>query len=141
MSADLKIALTRSKPRAAWHNPDVGPRPTPLRKCLPIYVSRMGRYAHRVRSGEFRIERWRRTEESRITLDLWCGQTGRLTNGASRYAGDLHAVPPKGFPLCGTCEGRAVGAGYPAIAFLLQRYELMYAPREGRASDRQEASA
>lgn len=56
---------------------------------------------HRVRSGR------RRHSDGRVTWHLWCGQ----------HLGDAEAnaiaadAPPAGEPACGTCEGRALGAG------------------------------
>ncbi len=53
---------------------------------------------HRPRSG-------RRWPDGRVTFDLWCGNMIGTSGIVTGYA-------PEG-PLCATCEGRAVGAGWP----------------------------
>lgn len=101
-------------------------------KSLPIYVSRFGTRAHRVRSGAVHRNHgkgWDSPNDGYVTVQLWCGQSG----GQIGRKGSLYALPPEGYPLCGTCEGRAVGAGYPGIAILQTRYALIYSPRDGRA--------
>lgn len=68
----------------------------------PRYLrgSGMGRW-HRPRSG-FTIAR----DNHRIVYRLWCGQS--LNDAAQCITADQ---PPRGEPVCGTCEGRSVGAG------------------------------
>lgn len=67
----------------------------------PRYVRRrtMGRW-HRIRSG-YRIE-----HDQRWVASLWCGQS--INNLSAVLAVDN---PGRGEPVCGTCEGRALGAG------------------------------
>lgn len=138
---DLKIRLPNEPrvPRHCWPLLYGASRPTPISKALPIYYSRRGVMAHRVRSGQmYTHTRKDRPGQTRFVFKLWCLQTGVTGNGLGRLA----AVPPEGYPLCGTCEGRAVGAGYPGVAILMTRYELLYSPREGRAPQQAaEASA
>lgn len=66
----------------------------------PAWFAGATRY-HRVRYG------WRRPD-GRETFGYWCGQHGPTTRAAARPA-DWRP----GLSLCGTCEGRAIGAGYP----------------------------
>lgn len=59
---------------------------------------------HRPRSGI------RFTDRDRTTYGCWCG----YGVGGSEKAGTFLAAeePPTGEPVCGTCEGRAAGAGH-----------------------------
>jgi hypothetical protein len=86
----------------------------------PRYVRTrdMGRW-HRVRSG-VRYERWGHTSWS-----LWCGQ--HASQGGKR--GDCLAAgaPLDGAPVCGTCEGRALGAGQEVTPDGMP--ELVFSPR------------
>lgn len=61
--------------------------------------SRRARYCHRPRSG------WVRDGGRRRTFQTWCGQLVYQPI-------ELHA-PDVVTPLCGACEGKAVGAGWP----------------------------
>jgi hypothetical protein len=85
--------LTRSGP---WRAPGHGS--TALRTG-PRFIRGASRW-HRVRSGTLH-----RHGEAWL---MWCGQT--------RFGRDRPAtsdpVPDDGLPLCGTCEGRAAGAGH-----------------------------
>lgn len=69
----------------------------------PRYVrtKNMGRW-HRPRSG--------RRYSDGISWDTWCGQLvhGRRKQGAIAVR---DTEPVDGLPICGTCEGRAIGAG------------------------------
>lgn len=68
----------------------------------PAFVlspSRRARYCHRPRSGH-------RHPDGRVSLHAWCGQL--LYNPLPIDRPDVVT------PLCGTCEGRAVGAHWPA---------------------------
>lgn len=92
--------------------------------ALPLYLGYRGMMAHRVRRG------WLLTWDdgsSHVSIRFWCGNDGSTSKGR------LLAVPPEDVPICGTCEGRAVGAGWPSIAFLQQRYALLYAARTDQA--------
>lgn len=123
--ADLKIPLQQTERVRSYG--DWTDRRTNIKRALPIYRSLRARMCHRVRSGSVYLDRFERSQ-GRAHFNLWCGQWGRIDAW-----GALFPVPPDGWPLCGTCEGRAVGAGYPGIAILQTRYDLIYSPREGRA--------
>ncbi|WWT39738.1 hypothetical protein [Microcystis phage Mwe-JY05] len=79
----------------------------PLTAAPPLIRTRaMGRW-HRVRSGVHYTPA-SRAWTAHTSFATWCGQ------GVSDVE-SLRAVElPVGEPLCGTCEGRAVGAGHPA---------------------------
>lgn len=84
-------------PSPTWGlNPRV-PEPEPLDHA-PAFVlspSRRARYCHRPRSGC-------RHANGRITLHAWCGQMLHDPLPIDR--------PDMVTPLCGACEGKAVGA-------------------------------
>jgi hypothetical protein len=69
----------------------------------------MGRW-HRPRWGIWRFRREGRGWNT-LSWQLWCGY--------HFYAGTRRVLTattvPVGDQLCGTCEGRAVGAGYPPV--------------------------
>lgn len=75
----------------------------------------MGRW-HRTRSGVHLLR------HDRSALHLWCGQGLSLTDAITS------ATLPAGEPLCGTCEGRAIGAGHPATGTPLNE-ALLFEPR------------
>lgn len=94
MTVALEPPLTRSGP---WRHDGVallvGPR--------YVRTSGMSRW-HRVRSGS-------RKSNGSVTWHLWCGQ---MANESNLKAGEiLTAERPDDLPSCGTCEGRARGAG------------------------------
>ena len=66
---------------------------------VPFIWSRAGTMTHRVR--------WVRiiTADNRWSADAWCGQM--LRSGLATLAAEPH--PDR--PVCGTCHGRAIGAG------------------------------
>lgn len=69
----------------------------------PLLVrSRAATRWHRPRSGVH----WPHAD--RVSWHYWCGQSSSSTSVVA--AGSL----PKGDKVCATCEGRALGAGYPA---------------------------
>lgn len=84
--------LTRSAPH--------GPTPRVLRTG-PRWVRGATRW-HRVRSGMV-------MPLGHTALHLWCGQGVSLGDRPS-----ADTLPEDGAPLCGTCEGRAAGAGHPS---------------------------
>ena len=88
--------LTHSFPQPHW------PRATALRTG-PRWLRGRTRW-HRVRSGV------RYADRDHATFHLWCGQM--LFEHRVPAAADL--PPEDGVPFCGTCEGRAVGAGHPS---------------------------
>lgn len=73
----------------------------------PAYVRTrgMGRW-HRVRSGQRVLREW--SGELVETYQTWCGQIA----GSNHRSGPalLTDEPPSDDPLCGTCEGRFIGA-------------------------------
>lgn len=128
----LKIPLLPERRFSfSYHNYDLGPRSKSITSALPVYLSRYAKMAHRVRSGALHFDgkRTNGVQMAHVSVSMWCGQSGSIGN-----KGQLMAVPPEGVPLCGTCEGRAVGAGYPSIAFLIQKHALLFSPREGAES-------
>jgi len=101
-------------------------------KMAPFVATKAMTRSHRPRHARIYVyenpkvrDRWHQT---RLSVDLWCGQIARNPT--------LHSVPMDGLPLCGTCEGRAVGAGYPTTEELingdadLTRYPLLFSPRQ-----------
>lgn len=125
-----KVKLRDETNPAAWHNDNVGPRPVPLKRALPFFSGPGRRMAHRVRSGSMYLHHdadWPTT----IALHFWCGNQGflRRTTPRRTHGGFLFAAPPDDFPMCATCEGRAIGAGEPSAAFLFQQRSLLFSPR------------
>jgi hypothetical protein len=75
----------------------------------------MGRW-HRTRSGVHLLR------HDRSVLHVWCGQGVQLADAITC------TMLPAGEPLCGTCEGRAIGAGHPATGTPLD-VALLFTPR------------
>lgn len=74
-------------------------------KTGPSFVrSRNGRYWHRPRSG-VRLVALGNLLPERTSYHLWCGQIAHASRIITRQA------PPMDLPVCGTCDGRALGAG------------------------------
>lgn len=98
--------LTRSAPQRR--------QPKPLRTG-PRFVRGRTRW-HRVRSGTLHDhgEAWA----------MWCGQT-RFGNDKPDTSDGL---PTDGLPLCGTCEGRAAGAGHTSPLALPDDVGLLFRP-------------
>lgn len=62
----------------------------------------------------------------RISWQPWCGSALSTTNGVE-YA---HEVPDDGRRVCGTCEGRAQGAGHPPVALApMHGIGVVFSPR------------
>jgi hypothetical protein len=78
--------------------------------------SREARRWHRPRSGKV----WQR--DGRVSLLYWCGASSA---GPYLFAAEL----PDGDQSCGTCEGRAVGAGFPSSVF--PDAAVLFQPRTG----------
>lgn len=105
--------------------PIVGFRPTGrteinLLKSLPFFKSSSGQYTHRVRSARMYFDYG---ELSHTSIKLWCGMSG--------FAGDkgkLLEVPSEQAIMCGTCEGRAIGAGQTESRVIAGRM-LKYSPK------------
>lgn len=134
----MKIELRDETDRTSHHNPDVGPRPIAIKRSLPFFVSGSGSMTHRVRSGSLHIHTNPIFGGPTVSLRLWCGQQGfllrrrnqRWAHPGTLHGGLLYPEPPEGRPMCATCEGRAIGAGEPAAAFLHQTREIQFTPRE-----------
>lgn len=111
MTVTLEPHLTRSfhRPRPDWREEVLTQGPLLLR------TPGQGRW-HRPRSGL----RYIRPEDQWDTYQLWCGQgvsTGRRPRpGAAPGLLGIEGLPDDGVPLCGTCEGRAIGAGHQSVA-------------------------
>lgn len=104
--------LTRS---SAWM-PDGWRSPTVL-WTGPRWVRGASRW-HRVRSG---IQH--NGPLHHVSLHMWCGQS--LSAGDRATADGL---PVDGMPLCGTCEGRAAGAGHTTPLDLPEDTALLFRP-------------
>lgn len=144
----MKVELLRERERYS-SNP-TSCTSAPVTATLPFYRSLLTprAYVHRVRSArllehfdtEWRQGRQQRTSSTPATRSLstrlWCGQTGHVRlavlNPRSVWArgrrGELLAEPPAGADVCATCEGRAVGAGYPS-AILIAARPVLFMPR------------
>jgi hypothetical protein len=106
-SARLRWPLEPPYPRSLAGALDHLGRWVPVERFAPLVRTKaMGRW-HRPRSGERRVDPDGALQA--VSLQLWCGQCVRMP---ALTADEV----PDGEKLCGTCEGRAVGAGYPAIA-------------------------
>jgi DNA (cytosine-5)-methyltransferase 1 len=82
---------------------DIEPRPTPLTRGPRFVRSKSMSRWHRVRDGV--------DYGTHIAYGLWCGTTAHLS--AHRPQLLTHDRDPvDGMPVCGTCEGRALGAGH-----------------------------
>lgn len=111
VTVTLEPPLTRSAPH--W-NSDF--RETVLRTGPALVRTRgMGRW-HRTRSGVHLTRPWGPV----TSYHVWCGQhvsdSTKPRRGAVASMVSLDTLPDDGVPLCGTCEGRAIGAGHPGIA-------------------------
>ena len=93
---------------------DVSSIPNPHRKgtksirlSLPFYMSRRGKYFHRVRHAD---HHWKKGKLSHTSVGFWCGGGGFLGE-----KGKLYGEVPEDGVLCSTCEGRAIGAGLDGV--------------------------
>lgn len=102
--------LTHSTPQEHW------PRATALRTG-PRWLRGRTRW-HRVRSGLRRIDR------DHASFQTWCGQL-LYEDRVPDTADDL---PKDGAPLCGTCEGRAAGAGHSTPLGIPPDVALRFSP-------------
>ena len=87
--------------------------------ALPYYLSRQGKYFHRVRSAN---NHWHDGNLSHTAVGFWCGNSGFIGD-----KGKLYAKVPEGGVLCATCEGRAIGAGL-AGERTINGKKVMYSP-------------
>jgi predicted RNA-binding Zn-ribbon protein involved in translation (DUF1610 family) len=120
MTTTVKTFLEPPYSRSAA-SPEPGREPVLVAPIL-VRTRGMGRW-HRPRSGIHYTDRYRLPwKHGSTSLTLWCGQFVHDLSEAvtADTAGrDL---------LCGTCEGRAVGAGYPPVGVEV-RSELVFSPR------------
>jgi hypothetical protein len=113
----MQVALVIEHQRG-WRAPESGT--IHLSRCAPFVWTRACTRVHRVRSG--RMFFWDgRYSHSAITA--WCGQ-GLTTSNGLRLTDD----PPEDLPICGTCEGRARGAGQLESNLIAGR-EVVFSPR------------
>jgi hypothetical protein len=84
---------------------------------------------HRVRSGmrhHALIHEGRELLPDRIAWHLWCS-SGSVSSDRGLT---LDVLPDDGVPVCGPCEGKATGAGYPSGAIAVQMANgLIFQPR------------
>lgn len=93
----VKVACFPIPNSPPWSTTRTSRETLEAKRSLPFVVGQAGTYVHRVRSVTLRPERW-----SAMT---WCGQIKHSKN--SRLVGEA----PEGRTVCGTCQGRAIGAG------------------------------
>lgn len=96
-------------------------RPVDATSALPFVYSRNGRYTHRVRAVTSYPHR---PDRNGLAVHAWCGQMLH-TSGHSPARMGVEAHPDR--PLCGTCHGRAVGAGQVDT----DGVPLIFTPRSG----------
>lgn len=114
-----------------------------LRQGPALARSRGSTRWHRIRSATYYPERpphpdalrygWPTTTRPAFTaFAYWCGQhqsTGRTSHRPAAGVMLRDALPDDGMPLCGTCEGRAIGAGHPPVAVaVLDGRALLFTP-------------
>lgn len=84
---------------------------------------------HRVKSGV------RFTDQAgRICWHLWCGQAASSTATIGR-----DTLPTDGLPICGPCEGKALGAGYNGTAAIVNGEALLLFEPESQTKYRRPA--
>lgn len=116
-----------------------GTKGRPVSRMAPFLMKSTGR-VHRVRSariyahGPDLLPCWG-GRQYHVGVSLWCGGSGFLDgptfSGPPRQRRDLLLhEPPDGSIICGTCEGRAVGAGQQSAAWLTAPDRpLIFTPR------------
>jgi hypothetical protein len=119
----MKIELQREKPSYAerqndWFGRQLRERlakDMPLTRSLPFFFSPQMSSVHRPRWATLRF---RGGAYRSISVSLWCGQINFIliaeketTRRSYRAKNRFVESPPLGYPVCGTCEGRAIGAG------------------------------
>ncbi len=126
MKVDLLDDISPAQRASCERN---GQSPVALKRSLPFFISPLGSRVHRVRSATWYRPNY---QPHHIALHLWCGQGGFLNVGRvfQRGCGHLHAEPPEGWPVCATCEGRAIGSGQIASEELTG-HPLIFTPLPG----------
>lgn len=116
----MMVELQRKK-RPAWG----GYRVMDLTRSLPFFRCRQGQYIHRVRSGWVHVTD--KGKPRHTSLSAWCGISGHVGNSAK--PDEILNEPPIGFPICATCEGRAIGAGQTESRMICGRI-VKFSPRQ-----------
>ncbi len=115
--------------KSGWHNHEYGPRPQQLKKSRPFFLTRTASRTHRVRAVCLHLKWTNRLAGeycvTHISVSLWCDQTGFV----DKRGGLLLDEPIEDLPICGTCEGRATGAGQ-IKSEILCGHSLLYSPRK-----------
>lgn len=96
----MKVDLVNDYDPRGWRAPG-RPAPIIVYRSLPFVTSTRGNRSHRARSARVY------PHPSGLCVTAWCGPSFHI--GAGRAV--LTADPYDGYPVCATCEGRAVGAG------------------------------
>lgn len=105
-------------PDRSWHWNRDQPRLIQVKRILPFCMSPLGTRMHRCRTGVI-YPPLLEGRSARLVPHAWCGVS------ATHFA--LFAEPGE-FEVCGTCEGRAIGAGQiPAPPDF--DYGLLFSPR------------
>lgn len=112
-----------------WHNPALK-RPEQITRCRPYWQGPKNGYVHRVRSASLYYGILEQTRTYTV-VNLWCGSSGYVrsdSRGRARKTGGylIDHVENHG-PLCATCEGRAVGAGFDSD-FTSIAHPLIFSP-------------
>ena len=92
-----------------------------VRYALPYARSSRGEYTHRVRY----VTMVTVMGKSHLAIGCWCGMS--LSLGGRRIA-RMFDAPEDDHVLCGTCEGRAIGAGLDKTAIINGR-KVKYSPK------------
>ena len=111
----LKVKLVKGKP-SNWNAP--GHREFHLSESIPFFRSSLGTYVHRVKTVKIH-ERDGKYTHTHVTY--WCGNGGLVDGKHHRFA-EAFAAPPDGAVCCGTCEGRAIGAGMTESRVIAGRF-------------------
>lgn len=93
--------------------------PLIVRRSLPFVTSlrRTATLTHRVRSARI-------YPGGSLAVTAWCGQGFTVAPGRA----ELGAEPHPGYPVCATCEGRAVGAGQ-ITSDVIVGHPVVFTPR------------
>jgi len=95
-----------------------------IKMCFPFYISRWGKYIHRVRSAtHYTIH----GKHSHTSISFWCGNLGSI--GGERVRGTLLYETNENDVHCAICEGKAIGAGQDGARTINGR-NVMFSPRK-----------
>lgn len=98
----MKVKLLIPK-RIHYPNPLTGT--IHLTSALPFFAYPHSVRAHRIRSAQIHLYNKRYTHTS---ISFWCGGSGFVSE-KPKHNGQF--LQDTNLPVCGTCEGRATGAG------------------------------